>query len=368
MQKKTKQKSLVATLTILLFTTNLTAQNLFSGLENLFSEPKSYVLNYSNNSIKIDGNLSENEWINSQWSDYFVDIEGNIKSVPQYKTRVKMLWDENYLYISAELEEPHIWANKKPEKDIVFRDNVFKIFIDPDNNMHDDFEIQINPANQMLFLIMNKPYRDGGAPVSGWIPIGYKSAVKINGTINLSKDIDQSWTAEIALPLAAFNFNPKDLKQNTRFRINFLRTNFDFEVKDGVYTKVLDKNEKPFPPHYSCWTPQGIINMHYPERWGYTIFSEKTSSDKTTSLQLPYSEKQRKYLWLVYYKQKEFFKKNNRYASNLNELNIAEASIEIEGKKNKLILEASIRQFLIHIKEEGSEKITSLDQDGLVIN
>lgn len=368
MQEKTKQKNVLITLIILFFTTNLSAQNLFAGFNNLFSDPKSYVLNHSKNPIIIDGNLSKNEWINTKWSDYFVDIEGDLKAVPQYKTRVKMLWDEKYVYIAAELEEPHVWANKKPDADIIFRDNVFKIFIDPDNNMNDDFEIQINPQNQMLFLIMNKPYRDGGVPVSGWSPLGLKSAVKINGTINNPKDIDQSWIAEIALPLAAFNFNPKDLKQNTRFRINFLRTNFDFEVKDGVYTKALDNNGKAFPPHYSCWTPQGIINMHYPERWGYTIFSEIAAENKTRTFELPYSEKQRKYLWLVYYKQKEFYKKNKRYATNLYDLNFTEGNIEIDGKINILTLEATNNRFLIQIKEDGEEKTTSLDQDGLVIN
>lgn len=347
---------------------NLLAQSPFAGIENLFTEPKSYTLYTVKTPIKIDGDLNEKVWIDSPWSDLFIDIEGDLKPAPANKTRVKMMWDEKYLYIAAQLEEPHVWANKRPEKDIIFRDNVFKIFIDPDNNMNDDFEIQINPQNNMLFLIMNKPYRDGGVPVSGWEPIGYQSAVKINGTINKSEDIDEGWTAEIALPLSAFSFNPKDAKQNTRFRINFLRTNFDFSVKDGVYSKALDSTGKAFPPHYACWTSQGIINMHYPERWGYTIFSEKPAREKGESFLLPYSEKQRKYLWLTYYRQKEYFKKNKRYASSLNELKVPESDIQIDGKNNTLSLEANSRQFIISIKEEGSTSTISLDQDGLISN
>ena len=345
---------------------NLFAQSPFTGIENLFSEPKSYTLFNTNRVLKIDGELNEKAWLDSRWSEFFVDIEGDLKPAPATKTRVKMLWDEKYLYIAAQLQEPHVWANTKPEKDIIFRDNVFKIFIDPDNNMNDDFEIQINPQNNMLFLIMNKPYRDAGVPVSGWLPIGLQSAVKINGTINKSEDIDNEWTAEIALPLSAFNFNPKDAKQNTRFRINFLRTNFDFSVKDGVYSKALDSTGKAFPPHYSCWSPQGIINMHYPERWGYTLFSENTPNNNEQTFIVPYSEKQRKYLWLAYYKQKEYFKKNKKYASSLNELKISENDIQIDGKKNSLNLEVNSKQFLISITEEGSNTIISLDQDGLI--
>jgi hypothetical protein len=347
---------------------NLFAQSPFTGIENLFTEPKSYTLYHTIQPLKIDGELNEKEWLESPWSDFFIDIEGLQKPAPLNKTRVKMIWDEKYLYIAAQIEEPHIWANKRPEKDVVFRDNVFKIFIDPDNNMNDDFEIQINPQNNMLFLIMNKPYRDGGVPVSGWEPNGYHSAVQINGTINRSEDIDKSWTAEIALPLSAFSFNPKDAKQNTRFRINFLRSNFDFSIKDGVYSKALDSTGKAFPPHYSCWTSQGIINMHYPERWGYTIFSDNTPNTKGETFSIPYSEKQRNYLWLAYYRQKEYFKKNKRYASSMKELETLEKDILIDGKTNNLNLEATSRQFSISIQEEGSKSIITLDQDGLISN
>ena len=368
MRSKINLKSLLI-ISIGFFTPlNLLAQSPFAGIENLFTEPKSYTLFTTKTPVKIDGDLNEKAWLDSPWSDLFIDIEGDLKPAPANKTRVKMIWDEKYLYIAAQLEEPHVWANKRPEKDIIFRDNVFKIFIDPDNNMNDDFEIQINPQNNMLFLIMNKPYRDGGVPVSGWEPIGYQSAVKINGTINRSEDIDNGWTAEIALPLASFSFNPKDTKQNTRLRINFLRTNFDFSVKDGVYSKALDSTGKAFPPHYACWSPQGIINMHYPERWGYTIFSEISPDEKGEAFFLPYSEKQRKYLWLAYYRQKEYFKKNKRYASSLNELKVPENDIQIDGKKNTLHLEANSRQFLITIREEGSNSAINLDQDGLISN
>ena len=343
------------------------AQTPFSGLENLFTEPKSYTLYHTASPLKIDGILNEKSWQETPWTDYFIDIEGEQKPAPAYKTRVKMIWDDKFLYIAAQMEEPHIWANKRPEKDIIFKDNVFKIFIDPDNNMNDDFEIQINPQNNMLFLVMNKPYRDGGKPVSGWEPIGYQSGVTIKGTMNNPADTDKEWTAEIALPLAAFSFNPGDPKQNSQFRINFLRTGFDFKVENGVYSKALDAAGKPFPPHYAVWTSQGIINMHYPERWAYTIFSDKLPAATPQIFILPYAEKQKKLLWLAYYRQKEFFKKSKQYAATLKELNVPESDILIDGKRNSIKLETTSKQFLVSIREEGGTNSISIDQDGLIV-
>lgn len=367
MSVKNNLKSILILLSALCSQSSVFAQNSLTGLESLFTEPKSYTLYRASAPLSMDGELNEKSWLNAPWTEYFIDIEGDLKPAPAYKTRVKMLWDMDFLYVAAELEEPHLWANKQPEKDIIFRDNVFKIFIDPDNNVNDDFEIQINPQNKMLFLIMNKPYRDGGTPVTGWNPIGYKSGVKLLGTINNSGDTDKGWIAEIAIPLAALKFDPLNAKQNTNFRINFLRTNFDFIVKDGVYSKAMDNNGKAFPPHYSCFTSQGIINMHYPERWAYTVFSDKTPTSPQEKFSLPYSEKQRKYLWLAYYRQKEFFKLNKKYATSLKELNVPESGILIDGKNNLLSMEATSKQFLVQIREEGNASSISVDHDGLII-
>lgn len=358
------KKGLVLLLTLFSLQINTNAQNAFRGLEQLFTEPKSYTLFHAASPIKIDGSLNEKAWVDVPWTDYFIDIEGESKPAPNYKTRVKMIWDDQFLYIAAQMEEPHIWANPKPKEDIIFKDNVFKIFIDPDNNMNDDFEIQINPLNNMLFLVMNKPYRDGGKPVSGWEPTGYQSAVKISGTLNNSQDTDKEWLAEIALPLAALGLKPE--KQSSAFRINFLRTGFDFIVKNGFYSKALDANGKSFAPHYSNWTSQGIINMHYPERWAYGIFSKEKPNATIKPFVLPYTEKQRKYLWLTYYRQKELYKKTKQYAETLQELNIPSKDILIEGKKNQMVLETSSRQFMVTIREEDGLNSISIDQDGLI--
>ncbi len=350
----------------LLISGSVQSQTIFSGYETLYTPPKSYTLYHAEQPLKMDGILDEQAWAEAPWTDDFIDIEGLQMPKPVYRTRVKMLWDDKYLYIAASMEEPHLWANPQAPGDIIFKDNVFKIFIDPDNNMNDDFEIQINPNNLMLFLIMNKPYRDGGVPVSGWVPIGLQSAVKLNGTLSNSSDKDSGWLTEIAIPLASLNFHPRDSRKNTSLRINFMRTGWDFTVQNGVYSKKMDAAGKALPPHYAVWSSQGLINMHLPERWGYTIFSPSPPAGQNVhEFVLPYSEKQRDYLWLVYYKQKDWLKKAGQYAGSLKDLAIPKDEIKIDGKMNKLSLEASSKQFLASISD-GSGKIITINQDGYV--
>src|SRR4051812_35513155 len=68
-----------------------------------FIEPKGYVCYRAPSPITIDGKLSDEAWKATPWTDAFVDIEGDKKPRPRYRTRVKMLWDDNYLYIAAEV-------------------------------------------------------------------------------------------------------------------------------------------------------------------------------------------------------------------------------------------------------------------------
>lgn len=71
-------------------------------------------------------------WEKVDWSESFVDIEGDLKPLPFYDTKVKMLWDENYFYFGAKMEDPHVWATLTERDAVIFKDNDFEIFLDPD--------------------------------------------------------------------------------------------------------------------------------------------------------------------------------------------------------------------------------------------
>ena len=42
-----------------------------------------------------------------------------------------MLWDDQYLYIGAELEEPDVKATLTAHDSVIFHDNDFEVFIKP---------------------------------------------------------------------------------------------------------------------------------------------------------------------------------------------------------------------------------------------
>ena len=162
-----------------------------------FPDPKSYWCQRLDQ-VVIDGNLDE--WSNVAWTDYFQDIEGAGKPEPRFKTRAKMAWNNDYLFIAAELEEPHVWATLTKRDTIIFYDNDFEVFIDPDGDNHHYYELEVNALETAWDLLLTMPYRDFGHVIDSWDISGLDVGVAIQGTLNNPEDQDQGWTVELALP------------------------------------------------------------------------------------------------------------------------------------------------------------------------
>ena len=147
------------------------------------------------------------------------------------------------------------------------------------------------------------------------------------------------------------------------WRINFSRVEWDAEITEGKYVKIKDPSGKPRPEHNWVWSPQGVINMHFPERWGYLQFTRNTGP--TAPFKMPYQEKQKDPLWLCYYRQKEYLGKNKKYASSLKEIGIDTRSIMIEDNPNTLTMEATGKQFMATITDKQNNAV-SINDEGLI--
>jgi hypothetical protein len=339
------------------------AQSPFKGFENLFTTPKSYVVNYVKVPPTIDGDINDAVWQQAIWTDDFVDIEGDLKPKPPLQTNMKMLWDDSCLYLAVQIKDPNVWATLTRHDAVVFHDNDFELFVDPNNTTHQYFEIEDNAFNTIFDLFLNKPYRNGGNSLSTWDTKGLRSAIKVQGTLNDATDTDQGWTVEMAIPFKAIINNMQLPKNGTLWRANFSRVEWDTKVVDGKYVKLKDSTGRNLPEHNWVWSPQGVINMHYPERWGYLQFSKGNINNTTFSM--PYSELQKRYLWLIYYQEKLWFNEHHTYIAPLEKFSLTE-TVKINDKINSLKIEATEHQFMAFITDEKDKITWTINQDGLV--
>ena len=98
-----------------------------------------------------------------------------------------------------------MWGTLTQRDSVIFQDNDFEVFIDPDGDNHQYYEIEINALNTVWDLRLVKPYRDGGPAVNEWDVAGMRSAVHVDGTLNDPRDADRGWTVEMALPWEAMS-------------------------------------------------------------------------------------------------------------------------------------------------------------------
>ena len=273
----------------------------------------------------LDGNVEKPFWDDAPFTDYFVDIEGSKKGKPRFQTRVKMMWDDENLYVGAILEGDEIWATLTERDCVIFYDNDFEIFIDPDSDTHQYFEFEMNALGTVWDLMLTKPYRDfGGSAVNGWDIHGLQSAVFIDGELNNPHADNRRWMAEVVIPLDALKEGNggKFPKTGDYYRINFSRVQWEVRVLDGTYVKL------PNPESNWVWAPTGLVNIHYPELWGFVFFTENGEMCR-----IPENELIKWKLRKLYYAQHAYFDKHKVFAKNVEQLEceaLAISGLEIE--------------------------------------
>ena len=237
--------------------------------------PRTYIIPRADQPIIMDGRDDDFSWKKATFTEDFIDIEG--QKTPDQKTKLKMLWDEDFLYIYAHLEEKHIWATLKNRDTIIFYNNDFEVFISPSNSNHNYGEIEINALNTVWDLLLDRPYNTNGNPIFNWNIRNLKTAVHVEGTLNNPEDLDQYWSVEMAIPMPALIELKRPPKKKPllgqQWRINFSRVQWDHDLIDNRYYRKKE-NGKFLRENNWVWSSQGAINMHLPEHWGYIEFVE----------------------------------------------------------------------------------------------
>ena len=333
--------------------------------------PFEYVCRRAGGPIKVDGRLDEPVWTDTDWTEVFGDIEGAAKPAPRYRTRVQMLWDDKYFYIGAYLEEPHVWATLTERDAVIFQDNDFEVFIDPDGDTHDYYELEINALNTVWDLLLVRPYRDGGPAVHSWDIQGLKTGVHVMGSLNDPSDRDKAWTVEIALPFAVLKEcipgKPERPAAGDRWRVNFSRVEYRLDVDKGAYVKAKDAGTgRPLPEDNWTWTPQGVINIHYPEMWGYVQFSSKTPGKGKEKFERRPEEKVKWALRKVYYAEWAHYYEKSGFVAETGSLGLkGENALRVKGWSYPPAIQTTKSLFEAAYTSKSGES-WRIRQDGLV--
>jgi len=170
--------------------------------------------------ISIDGQLDESEWDLVQPATDFVMFEpDNGKAISEdYKTEVKILYDNDAIYIGAILydNEPDKILKEITERDDFGTSDFFGVFINGYNDGQQDFRFFVTAANGQGDSVAT----DQNGEDFSWNAI-WSSKAKIT---------DIGWVVEMRIPYAALRFSTEN-KQT--WGINFFR---EFRRKRQKFT------------------------------------------------------------------------------------------------------------------------------------
>lgn len=226
--------------------------------------------------IQIDGNLDEPIWSSAQPATDFTQFQFKFNIPSEYKTDVRILYDNTALYVGAYMYDN---APDSIMKELSTRDNLgsadfFDIILDCYNEGINALEFIVSASGVQLDAKMY-PSNNGDEDFS-WDAV-WQSEVKINS---------DGWCVEMKLPYSALRFPSEDVQT---WGINFVR-----EVKRNRDKSAWNKVDPEIQGFVNqCGVLHGIENIEAPVRLSispylsayYDLYTDKQndiSSDGTS--------------------------------------------------------------------------------------
>lgn len=164
---------------------------------------------------------------------------------PEQGTTVSIGYDGIQLAVLFVAEDTHPVATLREHDAPLYTEEVVELFIDPVGDLQSYFEIEVNPLNTTLDLVVRRN-RSGLLKDLAWECVGLQTAVRLDRG---------KWITELRIPLDSIA--PDPVRAGTQWRVNFCRID-----RPAGREREL-----------SAWSQTGRPNFHTPERFGVLKFA-----------------------------------------------------------------------------------------------
>ncbi len=226
----------------------------YTELKGLSPVP-SYDVKSTRDKIVVDGKLTEKAW--AQAAPITLMFPWDFQTGKKQKTTVRVLRDQDTLYVGYEAEDTDITATHENRDDPTYKDDCVEIFIKPSPETDSYFGMEMNARGVLYDYFF--PFPSELDKTLNFERVQLKTILR--GTLNERDDQDQSWTLEVAVPFKNFSRLAKQLppKAGDEWRVQINR---------------WDGTEDSGGRRLSMWCHSGMskANPHNPERFGRLVF------------------------------------------------------------------------------------------------
>ena len=203
------------------------------------------IAKYTPKPIKLDGKLDEKAWAMAtayslvlplkSFSGLPESMQKNLGDTIHEKGTVKLLWDDNYLYVGAEFEDSDVMQEGKDDQTHLYTTgDLIEVFLKPaDENYY--WEIYGAPNNKKTWFF----YPSRGRALPGclsYLPKDLKVAATVDGTLNNWRDRDKGWTIEIAIPIKELTAYGAKFDNSANWTVLFGRYNYSAYLQKLEYS------------------------------------------------------------------------------------------------------------------------------------
>lgn len=229
-----------------------------SGFEHNVRDLPAYNVLRVPSRITIDGKLDDAAWRRAASVGPFHFNWWT--SGEKEQTDVKMLWDDENLYIGFYCHDRHISAKVTQRHGPVSSDDCVEVFVAPNpEKVANYYTFEINAIGTML----NRNKADWWKGPPTWDPEGvvYRTSLQ-SSTPKQESDADHDWVVELAIPFRNFVHDAAHTppKAGDIWRLNLYRT--------GGVTNAQSSSWSPLPPQ--------VRTFHTPTAFGVVQFLDRT--------------------------------------------------------------------------------------------
>lgn len=206
--------------------------------------------------IKVDGVLDEESWSKAEVLT-FSDSMGRGTNI-QSPTKLRLLWDEQNLYVGFEAEDRDITEKFSKRDDPIYDHEAVEVFVMPNviaPALGPYVEMQSSPGNVIFDASFTGRRQGMDTKFNG----GQTVATKLDGTLNKQDDTDKGWVAEWSVPWTSIRGVQKAPAAGDEWRMNAFR---------------IEKNGPLDNPRgeYTAWSPPRVGDFHNTARFGRMKF------------------------------------------------------------------------------------------------
>ncbi|HYW31861.1 MAG TPA: DUF5916 domain-containing protein [Gemmatimonas sp.] len=223
---------------------------------------------------EIDGKLDDAAWKSATVIDQFLEYEPNTGAVPRFRTELRVLFDDKYLYVMGRMHDPapDSIISLLSRRDVRTESEQLKRVIDSYHDRRTAYQFVVNPAGVKRDFYV---YNDNTEDVT-WDAV-WDAATAIDSL---------GWTAEFRIPFSQMRFN-----RNADKTFGFLAVRDVARTRQRISWPLFRRDQQGYVSQ--AGEIGGIVQLPQPRRLEvtpYVVTKNETRLERSGAFSKPQSQ------------------------------------------------------------------------------